>query len=243
MTNDESEVWHDATGSAESEAESDQEQFKKPRQVDIDEAEDDIDAEPDVVLEEPQEVDLFPLTAEETLLHLERAEAIKQQGNEQFALKRYTEAIAKYQKAIELCPLCHHIEQSAYYANIAACYYKLEKWQDCVDFSTKAVQLNSTYSKARYRRALANEQIGSWQSLQQSQEDFEQLKEAGLAEADAGLARIKPKVEKAAEMEKDEMIIKLKELGNSVLGKFGMSTDMFNMKPDGKGGYSMNYGK
>jgi len=38
------------------------------------------------------------------------------------------------------------------------------------------------------------------------------------------------------------MLAKLKDLGNTVLGKFGLSTDMFKMAPDGKGGYSMNMG-
>lgn len=44
------------------------------------------------------------------------------------------------------------------------------------------------------------------------------------------------------EKEKDEMIGKLKDLGNSLLGKFGLSTDMFKFEQGEGGGYNMKFG-
>ena len=41
--------------------------------------------------------------------------------------------------------------------------------------------------------------------------------------------------------EKDEMLGKLKELGNGILGKFGMSTDMFKFDQQEGGGYNMRF--
>lgn len=41
--------------------------------------------------------------------------------------------------------------------------------------------------------------------------------------------------------EKDEMMAKLKELGNGLLGKFGLSTDMFKFDAQPGGGYNMRF--
>ena len=38
-----------------------------------------------------------------------------------------------------------------------------------------------------------------------------------------------------------EMLGKLKDIGNSILGNFGMSLDNFKMVPNGQGGYSIQY--
>ena len=43
------------------------------------------------------------------------------------------------------------------------------------------------------------------------------------------------------EKEKDEMLGKLKELGNGLLGKFGLSTDMFKFDQQDGGGYNMRF--
>ena len=43
------------------------------------------------------------------------------------------------------------------------------------------------------------------------------------------------------EKEKDEMLSKLKDLGNSLLGNFGLSTDNFKFDPQDGGGYSMRF--
>ena len=43
------------------------------------------------------------------------------------------------------------------------------------------------------------------------------------------------------EKEKDEMLGKLKELGNGLLGKFGLSTDMFKFDQQEGGGYNMRF--
>jgi hypothetical protein len=43
------------------------------------------------------------------------------------------------------------------------------------------------------------------------------------------------------EKEKDEMLGKLKDLGNGLLGKFGLSTDMFKFDSQEGGGYNMRF--
>ena len=43
------------------------------------------------------------------------------------------------------------------------------------------------------------------------------------------------------EQKKDEMLGKLKDLGNSILGNFGMSLDNFKMEKNAEGGYSVQF--
>ena len=58
---------------------------------------------------------------------------------------------------------------------------------------------------------------------------------------EAAIKRVNFKLMETQEKEKDEMISKLKDLGNSFLGKFGMSTDMFKFEQNEQGGYGMRF--
>jgi hypothetical protein len=78
-----------------------------------------------------------------------------------------------------------------------------------------------------------------------------------LQEAKRLLQALRPRVDAAQKRETDEMVGKLKDLGNSILGKskdyasgwpltwcvgnFGLSTNNFQFVPNGEGGYSMNF--
>ncbi|KAK5103022.1 hypothetical protein LTS08_003825 [Lithohypha guttulata] len=58
------------------------------------------------------------------------------------------------------------------------------------------------------------------------------------------LRSLPARVEEAKKRDVDEMMGKLKDLGNGLLKPFGLSTDMFKMTQDPKtGGWSMNFGK
>ena len=58
-------------------------------------------------------------------------------------------------------------------------------------------------------------------------------------------SHMEPELITRAEIKKkqmtDEMLGKLKDLGNSILGNFGISLDNFKMTPNGQGGYSIQY--
>ena len=122
------------------------------------------------------------------------------------------------------------------------------------------------YVKALQRRATSNEKIGTWSSLSSAQEgrsitiqiqifqvesismtDYQTLLDLlpstspQLPEVRRSLQSIKPRAEQAQKKEMGEMMDKLKGLGNSVLGNFGLSTDNFKFEPNGQGGYSMNF--
>ena len=56
-------------------------------------------------------------------------------------------------------------------------------------------------------------------------------------------AYLKTKSEAKFEQDKEEMVGKLKDLGNTLLGKFGMSLDNFNLEQQEGGGYAVNFKK
>ncbi|GAA5829868.1 hypothetical protein JCM11251_007914 [Rhodosporidiobolus azoricus] len=132
-------------------------------------------------------------------------------------------------------------------ANVAACLLKLERYKEAVNACDDALEEKPNYTKALHRRALANESIGSWSSLSTALEDFDKI--ATLPDINPLLAkqikeaqqRIPKKIEVQQQKEKDEVLGKLKDLGNTVLGKFGLSTDNFKFQEQPGGGYSMNF--
>lgn len=105
--------------------------------------------------------------------------------------------------------------------------------------------------KLLMRRAKAKAELGTWANLQGADEDYRTLlsptMQGFLSPTDLKSVKeaskvLTPRLNEAKEREMGEMMDKLKGLGNSVLGMFGMSTDNFQFVKDEKsGGYSMNF--
>lgn len=157
-----------------------------------------------------------------------------------------------------------------------------------------ALEDKADYAKAIHRRALANEAIGSWGSLTASLEgapascsparareadgadtsrrtDFNKLANLPgnspilVKQIKVAQARLPKKIEDQQAKEKDEVVGKLKDLGNMVLGastsprlllvhvhkadavvplragKFGLSTDNFKLQEQPGGGYGISF--
>ncbi|KYQ47969.1 Mitochondrial import receptor subunit TOM70, partial [Trachymyrmex zeteki] len=91
---------------------------------------------------------------------LQSAYKYKNMGNVYFKTGKYNEAIAQYNKAIDICPKEKVNDLAILYQNRSAANEKLKKYSSVKADCTKALELNPTYMKALLRRARALEQIG-----------------------------------------------------------------------------------
>ncbi|KXZ42467.1 hypothetical protein GPECTOR_144g730 [Gonium pectorale] len=172
---------------------------------------------------------------------LSRAEGLKREGNELFGQGKWAEAAAKYNEALDAAPASAPKERAIYFSNLAACNIKMDEFAAAVQNCTAALELEPSYAKAHMRRCEAFERLDE---LDHALSDAKALLAAapGNAWASAKVAALQPKVDERTEKLKAEMLGKLKELGNTILGKFGMSTDNFKFDKDpSTGSYSIRF--
>lgn len=149
-------------------------------------------------------------------------------------------------------------------------------YKEAAESATEALKDSPNNIKALQRRATANEKLDTWSSLTSALEDYNYLAKlpdvpkVSLPAIRLAQRTIPPRLEQRKTQETQEMMDKLKGLGNSFLGmctwrhgikvildwnaafplhvftsptgKFGMSTDNFQfVKNEETGGYSMNF--
>lgn len=181
------------------------------------------------------------LTEEEKLANKAKADELKTQGNDLFKQGDFDKSANVYTEALRICPVEYSAERSILYANRAAAKTKLNFKPSAIDDCTKAIEHNPMYLKALLRRATLYEEADK---LDESLEDFKKILELDPAnvEAKAAQTRLPPKIEERNERLKEEMMGKLKDLGNMILRPFGLSTQNFAMQQDpSTGSYSINF--
>ncbi|EJT46492.1 hypothetical protein A1Q2_01147 [Trichosporon asahii var. asahii CBS 8904] len=114
----------------------------------------------------------------------------------------------------------------AVWGNLAAVYLAEKEYRQAVE------ACNSAF----HRRAQANENIDYQTLVKVLPAHSPQLPAARKA-----LTSLPSRIAVQQEKEKNEMMDKLKELGNGLLGKFGLSTDMFKFDQQPGGGYNMRF--
>ncbi|KAF3482398.1 serine/threonine protein phosphatase PPT1 [Arthroderma uncinatum] len=85
---------------------------------------------------------------------IEAATALKQQGNKSFAQHDWPAALDFYTRAIEL-----YDQEPSFYCNRAQVNVKMEAFGFAIADATKAIELDPSYVKAYWRRAVANTAI------------------------------------------------------------------------------------
>ncbi|XP_072119785.1 tetratricopeptide repeat protein 1 isoform X2 [Mobula birostris] len=166
---------------------------------------------------------------------------LKEVGNEQFKKGEYPEAENSYTEALGICPACHQKDRSILYSNRAAARMKLGNKEDAISDCTKAIELNPNYIRAFLRRAELYEKT---EKLDEALQDYKTIveKDPSVVQAREACMRLPQQIEERNEKMKEEMLGKLKDLGNMVLRPFGLSTDNFLLQKDpNSGSYSINF--
>ncbi|KAL7193598.1 hypothetical protein ACSBR2_025242 [Camellia fascicularis] len=174
---------------------------------------------------------------------LVEANDAKLDGNRLFGDGQYEEALMRYEIALQVAPeMPSSVEiRSICHANRAICFFKLGKNEDTIKECTKALELNPNYVKALRRRGETHEKL---EHFEEAIADMKKILELDQSDVQARrtIQRLKPLAAEKREKMKQEMIDKLKEMGNSVLGRFGMSIDNFKAVQDpSTGSYSISF--
>lgn len=180
---------------------------------------------------------------ESNQIALAQANEAKLEGNKLFADSQYEEALLKYELALKVAPdIPASVEvRSICHGNRAICLLKMGKYEDTIKECSKALELNPTYMKALVRRGEAHEKL---ENYEEALADNKKILEADPSnnQAKKAILRLEPLAAEKREKMKEEMIAKLKDMGNSVLGRFGMSIDNFKaVKDPNTGSYSVSF--
>jgi len=102
----------------------------------------------------------------------ERSQKLKEEGNKAFSNGQYEKALSIYTKALEILHSNHQggIQNVDYNQissvldlNISMCYYKLGKLEQSLSFVDRALENNSEYVKAYYRKSVILKDMKNYQ--------------------------------------------------------------------------------
>lgn len=166
---------------------------------------------------------------------------LKNEGNELFKQSLWRESLSKYEEALRTAPRsCAHT-RAVFFANKAAVFEKTNRSDASIRACTRALSLNENYVKVLLRRARLYRQADK---LDEALEDYKKILQLEPRHSEALIAvqTLPSQINERNEKLKEEMLGKLKDLGNMILRPFGLSTNNFQMTQDlTTGGYSVNF--
>ncbi|XP_076606984.1 tetratricopeptide repeat protein 1 [Chaetodon auriga] len=181
------------------------------------------------------------LTEEEKETRRQQSLTLKEKGNSHFKAGDWLEAERSYKEALVLCPVCFSRERAVLFSNRAAARLHLDLKEKAISDCTRAIELNPDYVRALLRRAELYEQT---EKLDEALEDYKKVldRDPNQTIARQACMRLPQQIQERNEKLKEEMISKLKDLGNLVLRPFGLSTNNFQVNQDANtGSYSINF--
>jgi len=196
------------------------------------------------------------LTAEEILeqrdafLEAEREKAFSRQRMEDEARRKNSKNSKEEKKEsekpkpppqFELPSQPNGEKLAVYYCNRAATLIHMDRYEDAIKDCDVAILLNPTYVKAYVRRSSASEKMDNTEDALRDAKKAIQLEPSNIT-LQRSVARLQKVEDERLEKLKAETMDKLKELGNSLLGNFGLSLDNFQAVQDpNTGSYSISF--
>uniref|UniRef100_A0A3B0N6X7 Tetratricopeptide repeat/TPR repeat, putative n=1 Tax=Theileria annulata TaxID=5874 RepID=A0A3B0N6X7_THEAN len=167
----------------------------------------------------------------------------KERGNECFKDNNYIEAIDWYTKALERLEFSDDdILKAQIFCNRAACHQALGEWENSISDCNDALTFNDSYPKAYLRRSVAFEKTKFYQKSHSDLEKALQLDSSLEEKYLVKKTQLKKLADAEFETEKAEMLGKLKDLGNNLLGKIGLSLDNFKVQKNPEtGSYNIQF--
>eukprot|EP00357_Protocruzia_adherens_P013497 CAMPEP_0114984322 /NCGR_PEP_ID=MMETSP0216-20121206/7213_1 /TAXON_ID=223996 /ORGANISM="Protocruzia adherens, Strain Boccale" /LENGTH=237 /DNA_ID=CAMNT_0002346447 /DNA_START=35 /DNA_END=748 /DNA_ORIENTATION=- len=188
------------------------------------------------------EVETLKFTPEQIEELKEKSETYKQEGKECFLEKNYFGAIEQYYEGVKIldpCPNELRPMKSIFYSNIAICHRRMEKLPEVIKYCTMSIEHDETFVKPLLNRASA---YYDEEKPDKALEDIKKVKEIDPSyDCDTLYKKYEKEAQIKFEKDKEEMVGKLKDLGNMFLGKFGLSTDNFKMQQNDSGSYNIQF--
>jgi tetratricopeptide (TPR) repeat protein len=141
----------------------------------------------------------------------------------------------------QLPPHEYGTQLAVYYSNRAACLLHETRYTEAIQDCDIAILLNPTYTKAYIRRMTA------YENTEQTETALSDAKTASTLEphnkqVQKHVTRLQKLEDERMENLKEETMGKLKDLGNSILGNFGLSMDNFKAQQDpNTGSYNISF--
>ncbi|XP_045105905.1 tetratricopeptide repeat protein 1-like isoform X2 [Portunus trituberculatus] len=222
-------------------AEKDKEEEEEDERKDAAKKENEEDDEECFVDEEHLKDLELSMTEEERSSRREESLQHKESGNTSFREGSLQQAVMSYTAGLRICPLTFPKDRAVLYANRAAARAKLNQKKQAIRDCSQAIELDESYTKAVLRRATLNQETDQ---LDDALKDFQRVVELQPSnqQAQEAIRRLPDMITERNEKLKEEMMGKLKDLGNMFLRPFGLSTSNFELKQDsGSGGYNISF--
>ncbi|CAK6984192.1 tetratricopeptide repeat protein 1 [Scomber scombrus] len=181
------------------------------------------------------------LTEEERESRRQQSLTVKEKGNSHFKAGDWLEAEQSYTESLVLCPVCFSRERAVLFSNRAAARLHMDLKDQAISDCSRAIELNPDYVRALQRRAELYEQTDK---LDEALEDYKKVldQDPNHSAARRACMTLPQQIQERNEKLKEEMMSKLKDLGNLILRPFGLSTNNFQLNQDSDtGSYSVNF--
>ncbi|KAJ2914225.1 hypothetical protein MD484_g6165, partial [Candolleomyces efflorescens] len=190
------------------------------------------------------------ITSQSIATRLQDAHGRKSDGNDYFRQSKWNEALVTYQAALNLLPKRRDSRKETTRPSDE----EDDDEEESPGPSSSNLPKTQTKEDKDVPEHVTTEAVEDVLMTQDEQKEVTELRSALFSnigachvklrkDIEGKLRKLQPRIEAAQKEETSEMLGKLKGLGNSLLGNFGLSVDNFKLQPNGQGGYSVNFVK